>query len=66
MLSVMSPSITINQKVLIQLCFDKLRKRIRQSPTSCVSSPNNWLLFLSHLSTNHNVEGGDADVKAYF
>ena len=27
---------------------------------------NNWLLFLSHLSTNEDLEEGDADVKDYF
>lgn len=57
-LSVMSPSMTINHKVLIQQRFDKVRGRIRQLSSSCDSSANNWLLFLSQLPTNQDLEGG--------
>ena len=63
MFSVMSPSIKVNQKVLIQLHFDKMRKRIRKLSLSCVSSTNNGSLFLSHLSTHQELKEGDAGVK---
>lgn len=38
MFSVMTSSITVNQKVQLQLRFDEARRRIRHVHSSCVSS----------------------------
>lgn len=61
MLSVMSPSITLNQEVLLQLRFDKPQKRIRRVSPITWRISDNCLLFLSHPSTNEDSEEGDAD-----
>ena len=61
MLSVMSPSITLNQEVLLQLRFDKPRKRIRHVSPVTWRVSDNCLLFSSHPSTNEDSQEGDAD-----